>query len=409
MNYEETLKYIHSLGKFTYPATLSRISEALDKLNNPQDNFLSFHIAGTNGKGSTALFISEIMRESGHKTGLFISPYVVNFRERMQINGEYIKEKEVCIYAEKVIKTEVKLNEFEFITAMCFLWFFDKKVDVAVVEVGLGGRLDATNALKNVCCSVICKIGLDHTKILGDTVERIAEEKCGIIKGNIPVVTIPSQDKSALAVIKKHTNNLFIPKKPEDIISTFQENSFIYKGKRMSLKMLGKHQCYNAITAISAVENSGVYYDESKIPIALKNASFPSRLEIIDRNPVTVLDGAHNVDAADVLCDFLKKADNVTAVIAMMHDKDTDEFLSKTLKFVKAAVITEIDYERCEKAEILGNIAKKYNKNIIIEKNLENAIKKAKENAIKTGGSVFIFGSLYLSGEVYRLYPTKRQ
>ena len=181
MTYNETLDFIHSLGKFRLPASLERIKEVCKRLGDPQNSFKSIHIAGTNGKGSTAAMISNILIKSGLVTGTFISPFIVKFNERIQINGRYISDDDLVFYAEKVRETGVRLNEFEFITALCFLYFKDKKIDVAVMETGLGGRLDATNVLENVSVSVITKIGLDHTAILGETIEKIAAEKCGII------------------------------------------------------------------------------------------------------------------------------------------------------------------------------------------------------------------------------------
>ena len=155
MTYNETLNYIHSLGKFTYEAGLDRIKKVCEILKNPQNGFKAIHIAGTNGKGSTAVFCAEMLKTAGYKTGLFISPFVVDFRERIQINGEYISENDLCEFSKKVIETNVSLNEFEFITAVAFAYFGAKNIDVGVIEVGMGGRLDATNVLNNKSVSVI--------------------------------------------------------------------------------------------------------------------------------------------------------------------------------------------------------------------------------------------------------------
>ena len=175
LNYGETLNYIHSLGKFSKPTGLERISLALKKLHNPQDNFKSIHIAGTNGKGSVAAMLAKVFHTAGYKTGLFISPFVINFRERIQINGEFISENDLVLYSQKVIDTGVETTEFEFITAAAFSYFSEEKCDIVIAETGLGGRLDATNALTNVVAAVITEIGLDHLGVLGDTVEKSAE------------------------------------------------------------------------------------------------------------------------------------------------------------------------------------------------------------------------------------------
>ena len=180
MKYFEILNYIHSLGNFSLSPTLDRIKTVLKMLGNPQDRFKAVHIAGTNGKGSVSAMTSKVFENAGYKTALFISPFVVDFRERIQINGQFITEEELVCCAERVMATGVKLTEFEFITATAFLYFSDKKCEIAVIETGLGGRLDATNSLTNVISSVITKIGLDHTAVLGDTIEQITAEKCGM-------------------------------------------------------------------------------------------------------------------------------------------------------------------------------------------------------------------------------------
>ena len=199
MNYEETLNYIHSLGNFSKPATLERIKSVLQKLGNPQNNFKAIHIAGTNGKGSEAAMLTKTFSLAGYKTGLYISPFIIDFRERIQLNGEFISHNDICKFAEIVKSTNTELTEFEFITAVAFLYFSQQNCDIAIIETGLGGRLDATNTLGNVIANVITKIGLDHTAILGDTIQKITAEKCGIIK-NCPVITLHTQPDGAFKV-----------------------------------------------------------------------------------------------------------------------------------------------------------------------------------------------------------------
>ena len=167
MNYNDTLNFIHSLGNFSLPAGLDRIKTVLDLLGNPQKQLKAIHIAGTNGKGSVSAMLANIFKTAGYKTGLFISPYIIDFRERIQINGEYISESDLIEYAERVRKTEITLTEFEFITAIAFLYFKEQNIDILICETGLGGRLDATNSLENKIACVLTKIGLDHTAILG--------------------------------------------------------------------------------------------------------------------------------------------------------------------------------------------------------------------------------------------------
>ena len=204
MNYKESVEYIHSLLQFGIKPGLERISMLLSALGNPQDKIKTVHIAGTNGKGSTSTHIANILSAAGHKTGLYTSPYVLSFCERIQIDGENIPEKRLADAVTKV-RTEIEelnekgivITEFEAITAAAFLYFYEAGCDFAVIEVGLGGRFDATNVLKSPRACVITSISLDHTKILGDTLPQIAFEKCGIIKNSVPVVTSDNQNCKA--------------------------------------------------------------------------------------------------------------------------------------------------------------------------------------------------------------------
>ena len=318
MDYKETLEYINSLGKFRLPSGLSRMKEVCGKLNNPQDKFKSIHIAGTNGKGSTAAMTANILSQSGRKVGLYISPFVVNFRERIQINGEYISETDLVKYSRKVIDTAISLNEFEFITAVAFLYFSEKNIDVAVIETGLGGKFDATNVIKNVCTCVITKIALDHTAVLGETIEKITEEKCGIIKTK-KTVTVPDQNPKALSVIENYAEETLIPEFPEIYSSSLKGTKFVFEGRNYEIHLLGKHQVLNAVTAITAVRSSPFNVSYEDIKTALENTRFPARLEIVSEKPLTIIDGAHNPDGAEVLSKFLKQFnEKPTFIIAMM-------------------------------------------------------------------------------------------
>ena len=258
INYKETLNYIHSLGNFGLPAGLDRIKSILHKLGNPQDKLKAIHIAGTNGKGSVSAMLASVFKTAGYKTGLFISPFIIDFRERIQTNGEYISKNDLCFYAEKVKNTGVELTEFEFITAVAFSYFAEQKIDILICETGLGGRLDATNTLDNLVCGVITKIGLDHTAILGETIEAITEEKCGILR-DAPTITNPYQDKKAIEVINNNTNNLIIPDLSLlEIIKTDSfGNSFIYNNERYDISLCGEFQIDNALTVIETIKVSG--------------------------------------------------------------------------------------------------------------------------------------------------------
>ena len=395
MKYFEILNYIHSLGNFSLPPTLDRIKAVLKILSNPQNNFKSVHIAGTNGKGSVSSMTAKVFKNAGFKTALFISPYVIDFRERIQINGEFITENDLCTYAERIMATKAQLTEFEFITAMAFLYFSDKKCEIAVIETGLGGRLDATNSLQNVMVSVITKIGLDHTAVLGDTLEKIAAEKCGIIK-NAPLVTSFNQPEGAMGVLKKY--NPIIPDKNELKIfkSDISGNTYIYKGVKYSTSLIGYHQIENSLIVIEMVKNCGINIPTETVQKSITDTYFPARLEIISKKPLIVLDGAHNPDGAAALAEFLKSYNGkAAAIIGMMRDKDVDSVLKETLPYIYKAVAVEVEnLPRSMKACDLCETASKYTECIVAD-SYDNAIDLLKDEA-----AVFVFGSLYLAAGI---------
>ena len=401
MTYDETLGYIHSLGKFRLPASLDRIKAVCKILGDPQNAFKSIHIAGTNGKGSTAMMLTNILINNGLRVGSFVSPFVVNFNERIQINGEYISDDDLAEYSEKVKNTGVELNEFEFITAVGFCFFKDKKIDVAVIETGLGGRLDATNVLKNVAVSVITKIGLDHTAVLGETIEKIAGEKCGIIKPHTPVITVPDQDKTAISVINNHTKNLVVPEMPKIRYADINGSEFVYKGEEYRLSLLGVHQIYNAVAVIEAVKVLLPDISHKTVFDALNAAEFPARLETVSKSPLVIIDGAHNPDGAAALSGFLKRTgQKVTLILAMMKDKNSREFVRIMAENCESIIVTEIDHPRCMPAEMLYEIAREYHKNTDFSRDISTALKKAEA----TQNPVLVTGSLYLASAVRKFY-----
>ena len=401
LNYGETLSYIHSLGKFSKPAGLERISVALKRLHNPQDNFKSIHIAGTNGKGSVAAMLAKVFRTSGFKTGLYISPFVIDFRERIQINGEFISEEDLIRYSKGVIDAGIEMTEFEFITAAAFSYFSDKKCDIVIAETGLGGRLDATNTLKNVAAAVITKIGLDHLGILGDTADKIAAEKCGIIKDCPITVASANQSKEALSVIERSSKRLVTPDLSQLTVLKCGDSgsSIIYRNREYEISLCGEYQIENALTVIETAENSGYNILYETVKKALANTFFPARAEIIRKKPLVVLDGAHNPDGAMELAKILKKhGGNVIAVIGMMSDKDYKAVLKNTLPFCRAAVaVTVENMPRSLSAAELADIAALYCPAWAAE-NYDSAIEKAARAAGED--PVFVFGSLYLAGGI---------
>ncbi|MBQ8203059.1 MAG: bifunctional folylpolyglutamate synthase/dihydrofolate synthase [Clostridia bacterium] len=402
MNYNETLEYIHSLGMFSHPAGLNRITELLNRLDNPQNKFPAIHIAGTNGKGSVSVMIASVLKKAGYKVGLFTSPYIVDFAERITVNGEFISKDALCRLSEKVKNIGVAVTEFEFITAVGFLYFAEENCDVVVAETGLGGRLDATNTLNNVSVSVITKIGLDHGAILGNTVEKIAEEKCGIIKNN-KTVTVSGQVPEALKVIKAHAPNTVIPEKPMLITSDISGNTFLYKGEEYKTSLAGEFQVENALAAIEAIGISGFNVPISSVKEGLVDAFIPARMEILSKEPLIVLDGAHNPDGASVLASFMEQySGKITAIVGVMQDKDYGKVLETALKHCRTTVcVTPTKMPRALSGAELEREAKKYCADTVIAKDLRDALLLAKEKA--QGSPIFIFGSLYLASNIRKL------
>lgn len=391
MNYLDTLNYIHYLGNFSKEPTLDRIKAVLEILGNPQNKFKAIHIAGTNGKGSVSAMLAKAFALSGYKTALFVSPFIIDFCERIQINGEFISKDDLCKYSQRIISTKVELTEFEFITAVAFLYFAEQNCEIAVIETGLGGRLDATNTMDNVIANVITKIGLDHTAILGDTIGQITKEKCGIIK-NGSVITTYNQKNKAFSVLEKY--NPIIPKKEnlQIVSSDISGNIFLYEGKEYKISLGGEYQVENSLLVIETLKKLSVPYNI--IYKALSETYFPARMEVISKNPLVVLDGAHNPDGAKALSETLKKY-NPTVLLGMMKDKDCDEVLKLTLPYCKKAVVVEVEnMPRSITATKLKEKAEKYCPCVIAE-NYDNAIKK-----LSGEDTVFVFGSLYLASSI---------
>lgn len=401
MNCNKAIEYIYSLGMFSYPPSLSRMEEAVKALG-CINKFPVIHIAGTNGKGSVAAMCSSALKKEGYKTGLFISPHIIDFRERIQINGEYIGEEDLARITERIKNCGLPLTEFEFITLIALIYFGEQKIDVGVIETGLGGRLDATNIMENKLISVITKIGLDHTNILGNSLELITKEKCGIIK-SARTVSNPRQPNGVCDIIKAHSKELIIPDSDrlEIIKSDAFGNEFIYDKTRYITGMSGSYQIDNAVTAIETLRNCGLKVSDESIKEGVFRGFMPGRMQMVSKKPIIIVDGAHNPDGAAVLARMLEKASPVTAIVGVMRDKDYEEVLKITLKYVGRTIcVKACDYGRALPAEELSVAAKKYCRDVSCEPNLKAALKSAK----KSDDPIFVFGSLYLASDFLKLF-----
>lgn len=397
MNYSDALNYIHSLEVFGSRPGLTRISELLKVLGNPQNDIKFIHVAGTNGKGSVCTMTSYALRSAGYKTGLYISPYVTCFRERIQINGEYIDEETLARLTEKVKNTGIEVTEFEFITAVAFLYYKEQNCDVVVLEAGLGGRLDATNVIEKPLLSVITGIDMDHTGVLGDTYEKIAHEKCGIIKNGCPVCTTYKQRPEVMKVISGYKSPIVPDEAQLKVLDcNLSGNKFIYKGKEYSTTLIGEHQIENAILVIEVLENCGLPVSYEQIKEGIAQTTFPARLERISKTPTVLLDGAHNPHGAKALERVLAKLDNITLIMGMMKDKDCEEVVKILVPHCnRVLTVTVNENPRTISGGDLAVLASKYCKDVTPCESYDDALKK-----VRGEETIVIAGSLYLASAI---------
>lgn len=421
MNYTEARAYVDSTAKFGIKPGLERITKMMAYVGNPQDKLKFVHVAGTNGKGSTCTMLASILTNAGYKTGLFTSPYVIDFRERFMVDGEMISEDEFADLMTKVRtvndlleKSGCSLTQFELITAVAFLWFVQKECDVVVLECGLGGRLDSTNVIKEPLCSVITKISLDHTDILGDTVEKIAVEKAGIIKPGCPVVLAPNQPKAAVSTIEKKCAELGSPLtvsgmdtvSVKTMLPTMTEA--VYGGLRVMIPLAGPHQVENAVTVINAareLNGRGFKLSDDKIVAGIAKAQIPARFDIISHDPLVVVDGAHNPDGIEALCssiDALLGGRSIVGIIGMLRDKAYESALAQIVpRFDRVLTVTP-DSPRALSARELAACAQQFAGEGVSVKPVES-LKKAASIALDMtdeASVVVVCGSLYLASDM---------
>ncbi len=405
MNYRESIEYIHSIPKFRRPLGNANLSRLLGALGNPQKKLKFIHIAGTNGKGSVAAMTAEILKRSGYRTGLFTSPYIEVFNERIRINGEYIPDEVLAEYATRVKtvmeEADAPVSEFAFVTAAAFLYFYERGCDFTALEVGMGGRLDATNVIEKSLVSVICKIGLDHTQYLGNTIEEITREKCGIIKKGGAVVSYPNEETANIIKLAASENGaeLVFAGKTEKT-----KDGFLYNGKKYPLALRGTYQPQNAavtLETIGMLRKRGVDIPDRAVYEGLSEVRWAARFEYIAEN--IIIDGAHNIDGVRALKDSLLSLDRgVTLVIAMMEDKDYESCIREILPAAKRVLATQLDTPRCLEAEKICQIARGMKVPCSVNTNPADAVREAV--AVSGGDIVCVCGSLYLAGEVRKKF-----
>ena len=410
---QDVINYLYSLPKLHEKADLSYIKKVLTFLDNPQDKVKTVHVTGTNGKGSTSYYLSSLLQKAGQKTGLFVSPYVFEFNERIQLNGRNISDADLVKTANiiesaltKIRKTNnnFSLVTFEYEVVMAFLYFAREKCDYAVIEVGIGGEHDKTNVIVPEV-SVITTIGLDHEQIIGPTLQDIAREKSGVIKKNRPVI-IGNVPKEVLPIIqqKAQKEHATIKLLGKDFKISLQENlTYQDQNKKISFLPRPLVEGYDVGIAISAVSLLGVKLSAAEIKEAINQTKIPGRYQIVQNNPLVILDGAHNIQAVQNLlnyahCEQKRRQGQVRILIMMMKDKDIAQVFD-LFHATDEVYLTTIDYPRAAKKKDFPQwIQEKYQYMSDWQAAYQNLKQKSQTNDI-----LLVTGSFYLVGNILQM------
>ncbi len=427
MNYQQALGFIHSAHRFKKKKNLENMHILMDFLGNPQENLKFIHIAGTNGKGSTSILLHNILKEQGYRVGLFISPYLEEFTERIQINGRPIDKGDLAATTfqvkeaieDMVLEGYDSPIEFEIVTAIGFLYFSQRKVDFVVLEVGLGGRLDATNIISRSEISIITSIGYDHMAQLGNSLSEIAGEKAGIIKEKGSVVVYP-QTSEVVQVIKEKAwekqAKIFLVKKESIILkeSSIEGQIFYYDSDflslpKMQMRLLGRHQLYNVATVLKAIEvliKRGYEITDQAILKGIKDTLWPGRFEVLSRKPFVILDGAHNIQGAQAFHHTVREYfpnQKIILALGILKDKNVDEMLEIFLPLAKKIITLTPDNPRAMGSIELAEKVQYIDSNIEVKST--NSIQEAISYVKQLGEEEIIAftGSLYMIGEVRKM------
>lgn len=410
---QDVINYLYSLPKLHEKADLSYIKKVLTFLDNPQDKVKTVHVTGTNGKGSTSYYLSSLLQKAGQKTGLFVSPYVFEFNERIQLNGQNISNQNLVEIANQIELILAKIRRenpafslvtFEYEVVMAFLYFAREKCDYAVIEVGIGGEHDKTNVIIPEV-SVITTVGLDHEKIIGPTLQDIAREKSGVIKKNRPVI-IGNVPKEVLPIIqqKAQKEHATIKLLGKDFKISLQENlTYQDQNKKISFLPRPLVEGYDVGIAISAFSLLGVKLSAAEIKEAINQTKIPGRYQIVQNNPLVILDGAHNIQAVQNLlnyahCEQKRRQGQVRILIMMMKDKDIAQVFD-LFHATDEVYLTTIDYPRAAKKKDFPQwIQEKYKYMSYWQAAYQNLKQKSQTNDI-----LLVTGSFYLVGNILQM------
>ncbi|MGD2058116.1 MAG: folylpolyglutamate synthase/dihydrofolate synthase family protein [Anaerolineales bacterium] len=440
--YEDAIAYIYSYADYSversyrYSAELfelQRVRDLLALLGNPQDQYKTYHIAGTKGKGSVSALISSALRAADYKVGLYTSPHLLRFNERIQVNGQEVSDDEIVDLVNRVrpsVEATEGLTVYEIVTAMGFLHFADCGVEYAAIEVGLGGRLDATNVITPLV-SVITSISYDHMHLLGDSLSDIAREKAGIVKEGVPVVVAPQQyeaervieriaEKRKAPLVRVGRDWLFSPgshslegqslyiwsSEEQPLMDDYVESigSEEWAPPRYEIPLLGYHQVINAAVAYAALQSgrsNGIKLAERQIKQGFKNVDWPGRFQILSRKPLVIVDSAHNRDSALKLRLALEDyfpGQPVTMIFGASADKDIAGMLAELLPRVSRIVATQADHPRAEQPEFIAELAHSHGFQVEVIQPMDEALLWAIQQA-RPGEVILAAGSLFIAAE----------
>lgn len=421
------IEYIHSLGRFSGVPGLHRIRALCAALGDPQKRLKFVHLAGTNGKGSTACMVANTLRCAGYRTGLNTSPYLTHFHERIRVDGTMIGDSDLSRLAERValaaeslaLPAGESIGEFEFTTAISFLYFLEQECDIVVLETGLGGRCDASNVIDPPEVCVITPISRDHMAVLGDSIADIAAEKAGIIKPSCAVVCAEGQPPEVLAVLRRACDaaGAIWCSYPADITvlrCDIHSTAFLYEGQGYTLAMPGRYQLQNAVTALhtlQALRERGWKIDVSAAVHGLASARMQGRLERLRENPLVLLDGAHNAAGADALCstiDKMLKTKRLHVVMGMVSDKEYEVCVRALARRADVFYACAPDNDRALITTTLAALAEQDCNTVFDCGTAEQAIALALKNAAPED-CILVCGSLYLVGEAEKILRTRQK
>lgn len=427
MNYEQCLVYLDQIQNLGIKFGLDNVRTILSSLNNPQKQYPSIHVAGSNGKGSVCAMLNQILMEHGFRPGLFTSPHLVTVRERIQIAGNSISTENFSRHLtnlrgviEELITSKKLLSPptyFELLSCLAFLHFAEEEADIAILEVGMGGRFDATNVVESVV-SAITTISPEHQNFLGDTQSEIASEKAGIVKPGIPLVC-GVEEEEAHTTIRKKAEELNAPffavfSKARDLHKEKTTRNFRFEYKleeekyAFSPSLLGEHQGKNAAIAICVARQLSERWrrlDKIRIIQGIEAAHWPGRLEVISKNPLVLVDGAHNEEGAKALRKYIKEfiSSPKVLVFAVMRDKNIEKLSEILFPLAHKVICTKFPYFKAAEPEEIRRRASRFQDRIVFQLDVQKAVQTALQS-VSSDGVVLVAGSLFLVGEIKKIF-----